>query len=79
MFQTGASGTTPDRAATIRAGNLFKRANTSNLIDPYWQLADPSVGAAGMSGPMALHRRRHRVRRMILAHSRPSSAGRRGG
>lgn len=48
VFQTGASGTTPDRAATIRAGNLFKRANTSNLIDPYWQLADPSVGAAGM-------------------------------
>jgi len=47
VFQTGASGTTPDRAATIRAGNFFKRGNTANLLDPYWQLADPSAGVPG--------------------------------
>ena len=37
LFQVGASGTTPDRLAAIRAGNFFTRANTSNLKDPYWE------------------------------------------
>ena len=30
LFQVGANGTTPDRLATIRAGEFFKRRNTSN-------------------------------------------------
>ena len=47
VFQTGADGSTPDRASTIRAGDFFKRGNTGNLIDPYWQLADASAGTAG--------------------------------
>jgi type IV pilus assembly protein PilY1 len=40
VFQTGAGGTTPDRAATIRAGNFFKRGSSAitNLLNPYWQL-----------------------------------------
>jgi len=37
VFQVGASGSTPDRLATIRAGQFFTRANTSNLRDPYWE------------------------------------------
>jgi len=37
VFQVGASGTTPDRLATIRAGDFFKRLNTQNLRDPYWE------------------------------------------
>lgn len=50
IFQTGASGTTPDRASTIRAGEFFKRGNgntaaTGNLLDPYWQPKDASTGA----------------------------------
>jgi type IV pilus assembly protein PilY1 len=47
IFQTGANGSTPDRASTIRAGDFFKRGNTGNLIDPYWQLADASAGTSG--------------------------------
>ena len=47
VFQTGANGTTPDRASTIRAGDFFKRGDTSNLLDPYWQLADASAGTSG--------------------------------
>ncbi len=37
VFSVGANGTTPDRASTIRAGNFFKRGNTANLRDPYWE------------------------------------------
>ncbi len=37
IFQVPASGNTPDRLATIRAGEFFKRGNTSNLNDPYWE------------------------------------------
>lgn len=47
VFQTGANGTTPDRASTIRAGDFFKRSNTQDLKDPYWQLADASAGTPG--------------------------------
>ncbi|HEU4664178.1 MAG TPA: PilC/PilY family type IV pilus protein [Dokdonella sp.] len=47
VFETGANGSTPDRASTIRAGDFFKRGNTGNLLDPYWQLADASTGATG--------------------------------
>ncbi|WP_395682633.1 pilus assembly protein [Dokdonella sp.] len=46
VFQVGASGNTPDRESTIRAGEFFTRGNSSDLKDPYWQLADPSVGAS---------------------------------
>lgn len=42
LFAVGASGNTPNRASTIRAGNFFTRANTSNLRDPYWE---PGQGA----------------------------------
>jgi type IV pilus assembly protein PilY1 len=37
VFSVGASGSTPNRASTIRAGNFFTRANTQNLRDPYWE------------------------------------------
>ena len=47
VFATGASGSTPDRASTIRAGNFFKRINTGNLLDPYWQMADADAGTSG--------------------------------
>lgn len=51
IFQTGASGTTPDRAATIRAGDYFKRGTnntgaTGNLLDPYWQPKNDVTGSA---------------------------------
>ncbi len=45
VFATGASGSTPDRASTIRAGNFFKRGNTANVLDPYWQPPNGSLGA----------------------------------
>lgn len=50
IFQTPAAGSTPDRRATIRAGEFFKRGNgntaaTGNLKDPYWQLPDATIGA----------------------------------
>ena len=35
IFSTAASGGTPDRAATIRAGTFFER-NSSDLKDPYY-------------------------------------------
>ncbi|MEO5625216.1 MAG: PilC/PilY family type IV pilus protein [Dokdonella sp.] len=44
IFQVPASGSTPDRLATIRAGEFFKRVNTTNLRDPYWQPPDLSNG-----------------------------------
>lgn len=44
VFQTGASGSTPDRAATIRGGEFFRRSNTANLLDPYYQLPDTTAG-----------------------------------
>lgn len=46
VFQTGANGSTPDRAATIRAGDFFKRGSstTTSLLNPYWQLPDTAAG-----------------------------------
>ena len=49
MFQTDASGGTPNRASTIRAGKFFQRGNgntggTGNLQDPYWD--PPKVSGA---------------------------------
>ncbi len=52
IFQVTASGGTPNRASTIRAGQFFQRGNgntggTGNLLDPYWQV--PTVtGADGL-------------------------------
>lgn len=48
IFQTGASGSTPNRASAIRAGKFFQRGfgqtgGTSDLTDPYWQ--EPTGGA----------------------------------
>ncbi|MEO7103480.1 MAG: PilC/PilY family type IV pilus protein [Gemmatimonadaceae bacterium] len=40
IFATGASGSTPDRASTIRAGEFFTRSS-KDLKDPYY---DPGVG-----------------------------------
>lgn len=37
IFQIPASGGTPLRSATIRAGEFFERTNTKNLRDPYWE------------------------------------------
>lgn len=42
IFQVPASGGTPDRAATIRAGKFFERGTgntgaSGNLKDPYWE------------------------------------------
>lgn len=37
IYQVPASNSTPSRSAAIRAGNFFKRGNTSDLKDPYWQ------------------------------------------
>ncbi|HET8900068.1 MAG TPA: PilC/PilY family type IV pilus protein [Rhodanobacteraceae bacterium] len=36
IFDTGASGGTPDRASTIRAGKFFQRSLSETLQDPYW-------------------------------------------
>ncbi|MEO7326355.1 MAG: PilC/PilY family type IV pilus protein [Dokdonella sp.] len=46
IFQVPASGSTPDRAATIRAGDFFKRGTggVPNLLNPYWQMPDPANG-----------------------------------
>nr|MBW4049607.1 hypothetical protein [Pseudomonadota bacterium] len=49
IFQVKASGGTPNRASTIRAGEFFQRGNgntggTGNLLDPYWQA--PTVSGA---------------------------------
>ncbi len=44
IFETGANGATPDRAATIRGGQFFERGDTSNYRDPYWQPADGATG-----------------------------------
>ena len=37
LFQVGASNSTPDRQATIRAGEFFRRAASTDLKDPYFQ------------------------------------------
>jgi type IV pilus assembly protein PilY1 len=37
LFQVGARGNTPDRAATIRAGEFFRRPLSNDLKDPYFQ------------------------------------------
>lgn len=42
IFQVGASGSTPSRSAAIRAGEFFKRGNTADLRDPYWEAAQPN-------------------------------------
>lgn len=52
IFQVGASGGTPDRASTIRAGKFFERGKgntggTGDLRDPYWQPPTTS-GADGL-------------------------------
>ena len=44
LFTVPATINTPDRRATIRAGEFFKRGNTSDLKDPYWQPADAVTG-----------------------------------
>lgn len=44
LFSVPATINTPDRRATIRAGEFFKRGNTSDLRDPYWQPADAATG-----------------------------------
>ncbi|URX61071.1 hypothetical protein KR767_13350 [Luteibacter anthropi] len=36
IFQVAGAYTTPARAATIRAGNLFARSLTKDSLDPYW-------------------------------------------
>jgi type IV pilus assembly protein PilY1 len=36
IFQTAGSYTTPARAATIRASNIFRRSLTKDKYDPYW-------------------------------------------
>lgn len=52
VFEVGASGGTPDRASTIRAGKFFQRGKgntggTGDLKDPYW--APPTAtGADGL-------------------------------
>lgn len=37
LFQVGANGNTPDRQATIRAGEFFRRTASNDLKDPYFQ------------------------------------------
>lgn len=49
IFQVGASGTTPNRASTIRSGQFFQRGSgntggTGDLTDPYWD--PPKVSGA---------------------------------
>lgn len=36
LYRVQASGTTPDRAATIRAGEFFRRSLSKDAKDPYW-------------------------------------------
>lgn len=49
IFQVGGNSATPNRAATIRAGNFFKRGSgntggSGDLTDPYWD--PPKVSGA---------------------------------
>jgi type IV pilus assembly protein PilY1 len=52
IFSVEPSGTTPTRAATIRAGQFFTRKNgnaggTGDLHDPYWEPPPPKSDADG--------------------------------
>ncbi|HET6633128.1 MAG TPA: PilC/PilY family type IV pilus protein [Rhodanobacteraceae bacterium] len=53
IFSTGASGGTPDRGATKRAGSFFSRTLTKNALDPYWNgksnTSDDTTLAADLS------------------------------
>jgi len=44
LFSVPASINTPNRRATMRAGMFYRRPNTSDLKNPYWQPADPVAG-----------------------------------
>jgi len=45
IYQIPAANSTPSRSAEIRAGDFFKRPNSSDLKDPYWQ-----PGSGGQPG-----------------------------
>jgi type IV pilus assembly protein PilY1 len=57
IFQTGASGTTPDRAATIRAGDFFKRGTPTqfDLKNPYFEPAATGIANTELSCRQNFH------------------------
>lgn len=55
IFSTQATSNTPDRAATIGAGEFFRRGNTGDLKDPYWEPAKGSLPAGELSCRQNFH------------------------